>query len=193
MCLSRSCIPQQQEVSSTVLYRKHMISCPNKTSFAICLALLFLTCWKYGQRFIIFINGYYYSGKGIIFCVRYVLFRWDLIVRFVDIGANWWPSLLKLSFHNFIFIKQNQFWKCFALQTATTIMTTSLFRRIHFGNVVAGVLALSVVDHWFHTYTRSGQTKDYKISICCFFAKHTYIIKEQEQIKWLNRNQDTVF
>ena len=35
---------------------------------------------------------------------------------------------------------------------------------------MVGVLASSVVDRGFEP--RSGQTKDYKIGICCFSAKH---------------------
>ena len=36
--------------------------------------------------------------------------------------------------------------------------------------MVISVLAASVVDRGFEP--RSGQTKDYKIGICCFSAKH---------------------
>ena len=35
---------------------------------------------------------------------------------------------------------------------------------------MVSVLTPSVVDHGFEA--RSGQTKDYKIGICCFSAKH---------------------
>ena len=38
------------------------------------------------------------------------------------------------------------------------------------GGVMVSVLASSVVDRGFEP--RSGQTKDYKIDICCFSAKH---------------------
>ena len=41
----------------------------------------------------------------------------------------------------------------------------------HIGGVMVSVLASSVVDRGFDP--RSGQTKDYKIDICCFSAKHT--------------------
>ena len=39
------------------------------------------------------------------------------------------------------------------------------------GGVVVNVIASSAVDDGFEP--RSGQTKDYKIGICCFSAKHT--------------------
>jgi hypothetical protein len=38
------------------------------------------------------------------------------------------------------------------------------------GGVMVSVLALSAVDCGFEP--RSGKTKDYKIDICCFSAKH---------------------
>jgi hypothetical protein len=39
------------------------------------------------------------------------------------------------------------------------------------GSVMVGVLASNAVDREFEP--RSGQTKEYKIGICCFSAKHT--------------------
>jgi hypothetical protein len=50
------------------------------------------------------------------------------------------------------------------------------------------VLALSVVACGFKH--QSGQTKDYKIGICCFFAKHTALRRKSKD--WLARNQDNV-
>ena len=38
------------------------------------------------------------------------------------------------------------------------------------GGVIVSVLATSAVDRGLES--RSGQTKDYEISICCFPAKH---------------------
>ena len=37
--------------------------------------------------------------------------------------------------------------------------------------LIVSMLATSEVDHGFES--RSGQTKDYKIGICCFSAKHS--------------------
>ena len=45
--------------------------------------------------------------------------------------------------------------------------------------VMVSVLASSVVDRGFEH--QSGQTKDYKIGICCFCAKHAALIKEKQQ------------
>ena len=55
-------------------------------------------------------------------------------------------------------------------------------------DVVVRVLTLSVVDRGFKP--RSGQTKDYKIGICCFSAKHPALRKKSKN--WLARNQDNV-
>jgi hypothetical protein len=38
------------------------------------------------------------------------------------------------------------------------------------GSAMVSVLSSSVVDRGF--LSRSGQTKDYKIGICCFSTKH---------------------
>jgi hypothetical protein len=36
---------------------------------------------------------------------------------------------------------------------------------------------------------RSGQTKDYKIGICCFSAKHTSLLRRKSK-DWLTQNRD---
>jgi hypothetical protein len=50
------------------------------------------------------------------------------------------------------------------------------------------MLASSAVDCGFKP--RSGQTKDYKIGICCFSAKHAALRRKGKD--WLARNQDNV-
>jgi hypothetical protein len=50
------------------------------------------------------------------------------------------------------------------------------------------VLALSAVDCAFQP--RSGQTKDYKIGIYCFFDKHAALRRKNKD--WLACNQDYV-
>ena len=47
------------------------------------------------------------------------------------------------------------------------------------------MLTLSVVDCGFEP--RSGQTKDYKIGICCFSIKHTALRRWSKD--WLAQNQ----
>ena len=50
------------------------------------------------------------------------------------------------------------------------------------------MLASSAVDCGFES--RSGQTKDYTIGICCFSNKHTALRRKTKD--WLARNQDNV-
>jgi hypothetical protein len=53
---------------------------------------------------------------------------------------------------------------------------------------MVSVLASSVVDRGFEP--QSGQTKDYKIGICCFSTKHTALRSRSKD--WLARNQNNV-
>ena len=53
---------------------------------------------------------------------------------------------------------------------------------------MVSMLALSAVDHGFEP--RSGQTKNNKIGICCFSAKHTALRGKSKD--WLARNQNNV-
>ena len=56
------------------------------------------------------------------------------------------------------------------------------------GGVMVKVLALSAVDRGFDS--RSGQTKDYNIGICCFSAKQATLRRKSQD--YLSRNQDNV-
>ena len=53
---------------------------------------------------------------------------------------------------------------------------------------MVSVLASSAVDRRFKP--RSGQTKDYKIGICYFSAKHAALRSKSKD--WLARNQNNV-
>jgi hypothetical protein len=64
----------------------------------------------------------------------------------------------------------------------------ALIYRNHVGGVMVSVLASSVVDRGFGT--RSGQTKDYKIGICCFSVKHAALKSKSKD--WLALNQNNV-
>ena len=52
------------------------------------------------------------------------------------------------------------------------------------GGVMVSVLASSAVDRGFEP--RSGQTKDNKIGMCCFSAKHAALRRKSKD--WLARN-----
>ena len=60
------------------------------------------------------------------------------------------------------------------------IMWIFLVSMNRIGDVMDTVLASSVIDRGFEPL--SGQTKDYKIGMFCFSAKHARIIKDKEQI-----------
>jgi hypothetical protein len=53
---------------------------------------------------------------------------------------------------------------------------------------MVSVFASSAVDRGFDP--RSGQTKDFKIGICCFSAKHAALRRKSKD--WLARNQNNV-
>jgi hypothetical protein len=54
------------------------------------------------------------------------------------------------------------------------------------GGVMVSVLVLSAVDRGFEP--RSGQTKDNKIGICCFSAKHAVLMRKSRDLLVLNQN-----
>jgi hypothetical protein len=54
--------------------------------------------------------------------------------------------------------------------------------------VMVSVLTSSAVDHEYEP--RSGQTKDYKIGICCFYVKHAALRRKSND--WLAGNQNNV-
>ncbi len=56
------------------------------------------------------------------------------------------------------------------------------------GGIMVSMLPSSAVDRRFEP--QSGQTKDNKIGICCFSAKHTTLRRKSKD--WLSRNQNNV-
>ena len=56
----------------------------------------------------------------------------------------------------------------------------------HSGGAMVSMLTSSVIDRGFEP--RSSQTKDYKIGICCFSAKHSALRRKSKD--WLAQNQD---
>jgi hypothetical protein len=60
--------------------------------------------------------------------------------------------------------------------------------KYRIGDVMVSVLTSSAVDREFKS--RSGHTKDYKIGICFFSAKHTALRRKSKD--WLARNQNNV-
>ena len=60
--------------------------------------------------------------------------------------------------------------------------------RDHIGGVMVSMLASSVVDRGFESW--AGQTKDYKIGICCFSTNHATLRRKSKD--WLARYQNNV-
>ena len=70
-----------------------------------------------------------------------------------------------------------------------SVLASSVVDRRFIGGVMVSVLASCVVDRRF--VPRSNQTKDYKIGMCCFSAKHTALRRLSKD--WLALNQTNVF
>ena len=68
------------------------------------------------------------------------------------------------------------------------IRNQSSLQQNRIGGVMVSVLASSVVERGFES--RSGQTKDYKIGMCCFSAKHAALRRKSKD--WSARNQNNV-
>jgi hypothetical protein len=69
-----------------------------------------------------------------------------------------------------------------------SILTSSVVDRGFISGVMVSILTSSVVDRGFEP--RSGQTRDYEIGICHFFAKHAALRSKSKD--WLARNPDNV-
>ena len=74
----------------------------------------------------------------------------------------------------------------FEVQVRTNVIYQLFVDRI--GGAIANVLASSAVDSGIDSW--SGQTKNYKISICCFCARHRTLSGQSKD--WFALNQDNV-
>ena len=72
----------------------------------------------------------------------------------------------------------------YIIAKSINLQTYRIFLHKHnrIGGVMVSVIASSMVDRGFEP--RSGQTKDYKIDICCFSAKHA-ALRGQSKDCWL--------
>jgi hypothetical protein len=77
---------------------------------------------------------------------------------------------------------------CFLLRKVP-LRITILIQLNHISSLVVSVLVSNVVDRGFDA--RSGQGKDYKIGICCFFVKRAAVIGSN-RIYLLARNRNNV-
>ena len=66
---------------------------------------------------------------------------------------------------------------------------TLFFKRLdHLGGIMGSVLASNVIDHRFKS--RSEQTKNYEIGICCLSDKDTSLMSKGKG--WCDRNLDNI-
>ena len=91
-------------------------------------------------------------------------------------------QVLKHHTHKFYYIHF-----VFVIVYTKTVYACLLYTN-RIGGVMVSVLASSVVDRGFES--RFGQTKDYKIGICCLSAKHAALRSKSKD--WLARNQNNV-
>jgi hypothetical protein len=69
-----------------------------------------------------------------------------------------------------------------------SMLVSNAVDRGFIDGVMVSMLVSSAVDRVFET--QSGQTKDYIIGICYFFAKHGALRRKNKE--WLARNQDNM-
>ena len=62
--------------------------------------------------------------------------------------------------------------------------------KLNIGGVIVSVLVSSAVDRGGGFEARSDQTKDYKLGVCCFLAKHAALRRKSKD--WLSRNQENL-
>ena len=77
-------------------------------------------------------------------------------------------------------------WMCYSCVLFRNYISSNITNRIE--GVIVSVPASSAVHRGFEP--RSGQTKDYKIGMCCFSAKHAALRRKSKD--WLARNQNNV-
>jgi hypothetical protein len=71
---------------------------------------------------------------------------------------------------------------------SSTLIVYYIFTFNRISGIVFRVLVSCAVDRGFESH--SGQTKDYKIGICCFSTKHIALRRKSKD--WLARNQNNV-
>ena len=74
----------------------------------------------------------------------------------------------------------------YVFHVTVVLSIKNVFNNI--GCVVVSVISSIAVGHEFESW--SGRSKDYKIGICCFSAKHAALRRKSKD--WLARNQDNV-
>ena len=111
------------------------------------------------------------ESSFIIICVHlktFLRFRWEILIMSCILCCSIWHFSLKYILAS----------KTFLLLKSTALVV----------QYIVSILASSVVDRGLET--QSDQSKDYKIGICCFSAKHTSLRRKRKV--WLSQNHDNV-
>jgi hypothetical protein len=106
---------------------------------------------------------------------------WKMILRQISV---WMPVTIKIGkfcFHceHTALIKKNKQEMIICHCKASCLLrlifwsASTITKQNDIGCVIVGVLASNVIVRW--TKPRSGQTKDYKIGVCCFTTKHSVL------------------
>ena len=67
-----------------------------------------------------------------------------------------------------------------------SVLASIAIDRGFISGVMVSILASIAIDRGFEP--RSGQTKDYKIGICCFSAKHAALRRKSKDLLVLNQD-----
>ena len=105
---------------------------------------------------------------------------------------TWWPRHVNDVYFQIQYIyKWPQLFKPIKTRIKWHVTKINLYHNgiNRIGGVIVSMLPSSAVDRGFEP--RSGYSKDYKIGICCFSAKHTALRRKSKG--WLARNQNNVF
>ena len=123
----------------------------------------------------------------------FIYLRADCRLAVTQMSAGFYPSSqFSLQFN--IIIQTNRIGSVMISVLASSVVDCEfepqqfniIIQTNRIGSVMISVLASSVVDCEFEPQT--GQTEDYKISICCYSAKHTALRSKSKD--WLAQNQD---
>jgi hypothetical protein len=114
--------------------------------------------------------------------LQFSLNRMEILLGKVKTGPKWWQKLkwsLAIWAKNKVIHIWWRFKENWVSDCCLTWSNSSIFFEPH-RCLMVSVLASSAVDRVFESW--SDQTKDDKIGICCFSAKHAALRRKQRQI-----------
>jgi hypothetical protein len=123
----------------------------------------------------------------ILHCFKFTcLLKYNMILYYLKNTCLFEYKMIFYCFKFTCLFKYNMILYC--LKEHITCYHIVLKNTYRIGGVMVSVLDLSTVDCGFEP--RLGQTKNYKIGICCFSTKHTSLRSKSKDL--LARNQNNV-